>query len=130
MLSENIGYLFLCDNRTQIECLRLRLFGLTLKSLGWVQEIKKGTSLFLYNINSDALFGTFKASCEGGYNINPRAWEGRFPAQVMVEFEILHKLDSASKKFPFVRKSVCKLNAEQTKALADTLEKSQLYDVV
>jgi hypothetical protein len=117
-----------------MECFRLKLFGLPRQSLGWVQEIRQDAPLFLYNVTSGALFGVFNAASDGGYNINPRAWENmrplEFPAQVMVSFGILHRLDDANKKFRFVRKDTCKLTKEQTEALVHALENAPEYKIL
>jgi hypothetical protein len=133
-MSETVaGYLFLCNNGTQTECLESKLFGLPHKYLGWVLEITKGTPLFLYNLSSNTLFGTFKASSQGGYNINPRAWKNmrplEFPAQIMVDYETVHRLDNATKQLGFLRKNICKLSLEQTKLLVAKLATSEEYKV-
>jgi hypothetical protein len=126
------GYLFLCSNKTQKECFQERLFGLPQQFLGWVQQITIGTPIFLYNINSDTLFGTFKASSNGGYNLNPRAWGNmrpfEDPAQVRIEHDIVHKIETASKKCAFLKKNFCKLTAEQTNGLNDRLTNAVKYE--
>jgi hypothetical protein len=126
------GYLFLCSNRTQSECLQKRLFGLAHKYWGWVQQVRIGTPLFLYNIDSKTLLGPFQAASEGRLNIDPRAWENvrplEFPAQVIVKWDKLHELRMAYKKFHFLRDgNLCKLTLEQTNALINSLEQAPAY---
>lgn len=123
------GYLFLCSNRTQNECLQKRLFGLARKYWGWVQQIRTGTPLFLYNIDSQTLFGPFQAVSEGRLNFDPRAWENvrplEFPAQVIVKWDRLYELKMAYKRFHFLKDgNLCKLTPEQTNALLGALEQS------
>lgn len=130
MSRQNIaGYLFLCTNRTQNECLENKLFGAVRQYFGWIKQITKGTPLFLYNVDTKTLFGPFIAADQGGWNISPRAWENvrplEFPAQVLVGHEIIHKLTEAHKKLKFLKRtSICRLNEEQTNALLKALEMS------
>ncbi|NIR87225.1 hypothetical protein GWO13_06505 [Candidatus Bathyarchaeota archaeon] len=60
-----------------------------------------GDKLFLYNIDSGNLYGIFEAASEGAENIAPRAWGGRYPAQVKVsiDFDQLRQISSASNVF-------------------------------
>lgn len=83
-----MGFLFICKNRTQAECFKKRLFGDTARSKEEVLSIKKGDSPgFLYNVESRKLFGIFEAVSDGGYNLDPTAWNGIFPWQVKVEWK-------------------------------------------
>jgi hypothetical protein len=136
MLDQKVaGYLFLCSNRTQSECLQKRLFGLGRKYWGWVQQIVTGSPLFLYNIDSKTLLGPFQAASEGRLNIDPRAWENmrplEFAAQVSVKWEKIHELETAYKKFPFLRDVyLCKLTLDQTGSLINALSQAPLYSIV
>ena len=47
-----------------------------------VLKIKKGDLLFLVNLDTDTLYGTFKAKSEGAKDLTPGAWGGRYPYQV------------------------------------------------
>lgn len=49
-----------------------------------VLKIKEGDLLFLLNLDTDTLYGTFKAKSAGAKNIVPEAWNGRYPYQVQV----------------------------------------------
>jgi DNA modification methylase len=48
-------------------------------------RVKKGDFLFLWNIDSDFLFGVFGAAADAAFNISPHAWNGKYPYQVKVE---------------------------------------------
>jgi hypothetical protein len=50
-----------------------------------VLKIKKGDLLFLLNIDTDVLYGAFRAKSNGGKDLVPDAWKGRYPYQVMVQ---------------------------------------------
>ena len=47
-------------------------------------KIEKGDLLFLLNLDSDTLYGTFRAKSKGARDIIPEAWNGRYPYQVQV----------------------------------------------
>lgn len=128
----NAGYLFLCSNLTQRECFQRRLFGLSIKQLETVQKIKKGDALFLYNINSKTLIGSFTAASDGGMNIEPEAWINTtptgYPAQVRVEWFELHEIRNAFRMFSFLTEfELCQLSQEKTQILFDTLKKASIF---
>ena len=79
------GYIFACTSRSEKECLDRMLFA-TNKVYGEnVLKIRKGDLLFLLNLNTDVLHGTFKAKSAGAKDIVPEAWKGRYPYQVQVQ---------------------------------------------
>lgn len=82
-----IGYIFRCTNSTEDECFERMLFGEVPKSRDIVDKVKKGDTLFLYNVTSGRLYGVFIAGSDGQYNINPNAWGGRFPSQVKIAWK-------------------------------------------
>jgi len=78
------GYVFLCNNRTERECLEKKLFGSPKFEWNRVSRVKKGDVLFLLNYQSNRLHGVFEAVTDGTLNIEPCAFDGYFPAQVRV----------------------------------------------
>ena len=79
------GCIFVCTQRTESECFKESLFG-SGKAYGpAVLRIKRGDVLFLNNLDKDVLYGIFKAVSDGGLNIQPEAWHGKYPYQVKVE---------------------------------------------
>ena len=78
------GYVFLCNNRTEGECLERKLFGLPRSEWNRVSQVKEGDILFLLNYQGNRLHGVFEAVSEGKMDIEPYAFDGRFPAQVRV----------------------------------------------
>nr|CAD37200.1 GDA2 protein [Pisum sativum] len=85
------GYIFVCNNDTMQEDLKRQLFGLPPRYRDSVRAITPGLPLFLYNYTTHQLHGIFEATCFGGSNIDPTAWEdkkckgeSRFPAQVRI----------------------------------------------
>ena len=78
------GYVFLCNNRTERECLERKLFGAPKSEWNRVSQVKKGDVLFLLNFRNNHLHGVFEAITDGTLNIDPSAFDGHFPAQVQV----------------------------------------------
>jgi len=78
------GYVFLCNNRTERECLERKLFGSPKSEWNRVFQVKEGDILFLLNYQSNRLHGVFEATSDGEMNIEPDAFDGRFPAQVRI----------------------------------------------
>ncbi|KAF6174107.1 hypothetical protein GIB67_020289 [Kingdonia uniflora] len=88
---ENLGgVIFGCTHDTLKECLSKRIFGLPGSHFLYVQYIKLGLPLFLFNYSNRKLHGVFEAASNGHMNINPNGWSGkgsektRYPAQVRV----------------------------------------------
>lgn len=79
------GFLFACSRKTEEECLTRLLFGTDRIYGPVVIRIRRGDLLFLVNMDTDELCGVFKATSDGGFNIIPEAWEGKYPYQVKVE---------------------------------------------
>ena len=92
------GFIFTCSNKTESECFERSLCG-TNKIYGPVViRVRKDDLIFLVNIDTDTLYGVFKAVSDGGFKIVPEAWKGRYPYQVKVKVigELL-KLKHANK---------------------------------
>ena len=79
------GYIFACTNKSEKECLDRMLFATTKVYGDDVLKIKKGDLIFLLNLDTDRLHGTFKAKSAGAKDIVPEAWKGRYPYQVRVQ---------------------------------------------
>ena len=76
------GFIFACTQQSDKECFE-RLLLSAEKSYGPVViRIRKGDLLFLNNLDTDTLFGVFKAVSDGDINIEPGAFGGRYPYQV------------------------------------------------
>jgi hypothetical protein len=103
---------FICKNDTEAECFKRRLLG-DRKHSEEVKKVDVGDTCFLYNIETDVLYGPFKAKSRGELNIEPEAWSGRFPAQVKVDWEVIAKIVDASKEFSFLREDRLWLTEEE-----------------
>jgi len=85
MFQFHIGFIMLCEDLTEGECLKRNLFGGSVKRLKELDEIKVEDVGFLLNVNKDELIGIFRACSKAQLNIEPDAWNGKFAVQVRVE---------------------------------------------
>ena len=79
------GHIFACTNKTEKECFERMLFSTNKVYANKALNVKKGDYLFLLNVESDTLYGVFKAKSDGRRDIVPEAWDGKYPYQVEVE---------------------------------------------
>jgi len=86
-VAEPKGFIGVCTNDTQQECFDRMLFGSIRSWLDKVRQVRKGDIGFLFNLNTNVLFGIFEAETDGGSTIVGDAWRGRFPAQVKVSWK-------------------------------------------
>ncbi|CAK8568063.1 unnamed protein product [Lathyrus sativus] len=76
------GFIFMCNKMTKPECYRYRVFALPAGRKHVVERINPGMHLFLFDTDVKLLYGTYLATSTGMLNIEPFAFQGRFPAQV------------------------------------------------
>lgn len=81
------GHIFACTSKSERECFDRMLFATNHVYGENVLKIKKGDLLFLLNLDTDTLYGTFLASSDGAKDIVPEAWKGRYPYQVKVSHD-------------------------------------------
>ncbi|CAL8468750.1 g8290 [Coccomyxa elongata] len=85
------GCIFGCTHETYDECVNKLIFGLPRAHWCYVQHIKKGMPIFLFNYQSRKLHGIYRAVTDGDWKINPHGWVGhtnretQYPSQVKVE---------------------------------------------
>src|SRR6266511_4908087 len=78
------GHIFACTGKSERECFDRMLFATSRVYGENVLKIRRGDLLFLLNLDTDTLYGTFLAKSHGAKNIVPEAWKGRYPYQVQV----------------------------------------------
>jgi hypothetical protein len=78
------GHIFACTRKSEQECFDRMLFATNRVYGENVLKIRRGDLLFLLNLDTDTLYGTFLAQSQGAKNIVPEAWKGRYPYQVEV----------------------------------------------
>lgn len=79
------GHIFACTQKTEKECFDRMMFSTSKVYSDKVMKVKKGDALFLYNLDNDTIHGPFIAKSDGGKDIVPNAWGGKYPYQVEVE---------------------------------------------
>lgn len=96
------------------------LFGTSKLYADDVMATKAGDLLFLLNIDSNVLYGIFRAKSDVRKNIMPEAWQGKYPYQV--EVEQIGTLQTLKKAKTLLRK----LGIESYKPLNSSLTKQLL----
>lgn len=87
----DFGAIFMSNSETKRECFKRGLFGLPSTEIKFVEKIKAGMILFLFEYEKRQLHGVFQASCDGGINIVPNAFAAmgkQFPAQVGIHLPL------------------------------------------
>lgn len=79
------SFIFACTNSSQDECFERLLFGSNKVYGASAIRVKKSDFLFLWNLDTNLLYGVFRASRDAKINIVPEAWGGNYPYQVKVE---------------------------------------------
>jgi DNA modification methylase len=118
------GYIFACTSKSERECFDRMLFATSHVYGENVLKIKKGHLLFLLNIDTDTLYGTFLARSDGAKDIVPEAWKGRYPYQVQVSHNgKIYSVEGAKKVLSIMRISLHDmLNGELTQLLSRHIE--------
>lgn len=83
--------IFGCTRATIKECLDTLLFGLPYHHFSYVQNVRPGMPLFLFNYSDRKLHGIFEATSRGQIDINPHAWtnnSARTPYSAQVSIRV------------------------------------------
>ena len=75
-------FIFECSSNTYLDCVGKNLFG---SNKPWPLEIREGDYCLLHHYEIGGLLGLWKASTNGGRNLVPKIWSGKFPFQVKVQ---------------------------------------------
>jgi Development and cell death domain len=127
------GFILLCDNVSQEQCLREKKYACVDKKAGTLSKIKVGAVLFLYNVDDKSLLGPFTALSEGGDTVDSGAWamkidEHSASENVKLEWEDLHRLENAPAELPFLKDlTKCTLTTTQTERALDMLKQAPLH---
>jgi hypothetical protein len=78
-------FIFECSSSTYLDCVEKNLFG---SNKPWPLEIKTGDYCLLHHYEIGGLLGLWQATSNGGKNLVPKIWGGKFPYQVKVKLVI------------------------------------------
>ena len=87
-------FIFECSSNTYLDCVEKNLFG---SNKAWPLEIKEGDYCLLHHYEIGGLLGLWQATCDGGRNLVPKIWGGKFPYQVKVNL-VIPKVTDVPKK--------------------------------
>jgi len=87
-------FIFECSSNTYLDCVEKNLFG---SNKPWPLEIKAGDYCLLHHYEIGCLLGLWQATCDGGKNLVPKVWSGKFPCQVRVKL-LIPKVTDVPKK--------------------------------
>lgn len=127
------GFVLFCNKVTQEQCLRQKQYTCADKETVLTAKIKVGSVIFLYNVDDKSLLGPFTALNEGGGKVDTGTWsmkidEHSASENVKLEWEDLHRLESAPATLPFLEDpKSCELSTTQTQRALDVLRLAPLY---
>lgn len=122
------GYIFACTVKSEGEMLNNLIFA-TNKVYGYkVLSIKSGDYIFLYNLDTDVLYGTFISITNGEYDNSLSLFNGKYPYYVKVkakgEIKKLEKASNIFRKLNFSWRDI--LSEKGAKILSTILENKEL----
>ena len=122
--NERHGFIFACTKKSENEFLEKLIFTTNRTYAYKVFAIRKGDFVFLYNLDTDVLYGTFQAKGDGMYDKNLSIFNGRYPYYVKVEvnggIKTLKNASRIFKKLKISWKSI--LSDEGAKILKSLLD--------
>ena len=127
------GYLFFCSKSNLAQCISRRTFTCADLHKDHIEKIKRGTVLFMYNIDTEALVGPFTSVTEDAERIEPGTWatgidRDSFTGNVTVEWEDLHIIENALEKFSFLKDpKTCEIPSLTVQELLEALKQAPLY---
>jgi hypothetical protein len=127
-----IGYIFLCNNASMIDCMRNKRFSCSGKQVKVYRKLEMNTVIFLLNDETNTLLGPFTV-VQGSEDMEKGTWyssvdEHSASENLTVEWERLHELKNATDKIPFLKETKdCALTDIQVQGLLSTLKDAPLY---
>ncbi|KAJ0975861.1 hypothetical protein J5N97_017826 [Dioscorea zingiberensis] len=125
--SRIVGAIFMSNRATKKECMKRGLFGLPHSQASFVNKLKAGMLLFLFEHEQRKLFGVFEATSDGAMNIIPNAFRSSgtpFPAQVsrLLQLFSSKKINLGDEQNLISKSSVFKTKVSGKGKLLDTAE--------
>jgi hypothetical protein len=89
-------FIFECSSSTWVDCVDKQVFG---SNKPWPLEVKAGDYCLLHHYEIGGLLGLWQATGNGGRNLVPKIWSGKFPWQVKVKL-VIPKVTEVPKAAP------------------------------
>ncbi|MCA9086095.1 MAG: hypothetical protein KDA81_18685 [Planctomycetaceae bacterium] len=77
--------IFQCSSSTYLDCVDKNVFG---SNQPWPLQVRVGDYCLLHHYEIGGLLGLWQATTDGGKNLVPKLWGGKFPYQVKVKLVI------------------------------------------
>ena len=119
------AFVFECNSTTYLDCIEKSLFA---SNKPWPLEIREGDYCLLHHYEIGSLLGLWQAATNGGRNLVPRIWGGKFPYQAKVTL-VVPKIAEVSRKVLAengIDAAVGRFNGCVEGDMADTLIQSML----
>lgn len=128
--ASNTRMIFMRNSKTKQDCLHYKVLGLPANKREIVQKIHKGMRFFTFHVDLRVMYGIYKATGPGGYNIEPRPFDSGFPSQF--QFTIMKDcLPLGEEFFKLAIKDNCyanwKFNCELTSEQAVTESRNRIW---
>lgn len=94
------GFIFACTSKSEKEMISKNVIVTGKNYAHKMFAVKEGDYIFLYNLDTDVIWGTFSAKCEPSYNESLEIFDGRYPYYILVEpLNEIKKVKNASQLF-------------------------------
>jgi hypothetical protein len=130
VLTMYVGYIFVCNSASLEDCVKSKRYTCSGEQVNVAQDIETDAVVFLYVSEADTLIGPFTVVDEKRTNLQPGTWNSSvdrssLSENIKVEWEALHELKNAQKRFSFLKNlSVCSLSQSQIQEMLDALQES------
>jgi hypothetical protein len=125
-----VGYVFVCNSSSFKDCIKEKRYTCASEQVDVAQEIETDAVIFLYVSESDKLIGPFTVADEKRTNLQLGTWtssieRNSLSGNIKVEWEGLHELENAQKKFAFLKDlKTCTLSQSQIQEMLDALKEA------
>ena len=131
-----VGYIFTCNSASLKNCVSNRRYTCSGEQVNIAREIELDAVVFLHVSEADKLIGPFTVVDEKTNDLEPGAWtssidRSSLSGNIKVEWEELHELDNAQKKFSFLKNlNTCSLTQSQIQEMLDALKQGPILQAV
>lgn len=118
-----MAWCFKVEKRYIEECFRRKIFGCKNK-----KNIEKNDKIFLYNKDEKTLYGFLIAINNITKNIEKNAWNGRYPWQIKISWNIIYKTKTQNLSID-IKNLKNKVSKEESNKIISQLKKAETADI-